>query len=629
MDRFFEPLESRILASIAPGPHVDEIGFQQYIVAGLPPGAGASVAAGTTTDISSAVTINNYTPAGRTPYGADYRDNSEFMAGDVYVNVVLLESNGVIDASTENWTSSQIGQVKSEVMEGLNWWETTFHTQNPNSKSNLRFFVDFTNADTPVQTRYEPIKHKYSEYALWVDDFLDTKGSNTTSSTIDDMRRYNNLVRNAKGTDWSFTIFIAHSLADTDGKFADGYFAYSYFGGPFLTMTYDNSGWGISRMGQVLAHETGHTFYALDEYAGSGTAGYYTNTSGYYNIQNLNAADQRPAGAPARVASMMAEASLQNVAYPAYTSSPTSLQMLGWRDTDNDGVFDVLDVPFTLAGSGSYDAASTTFTFTGSSSVGTLPNLNQYGSRNAVTTNTIDALQYNVDNIGWVTASSYSMYSGTVAANVNVASFGGGSHTIAFRTTDLTTGVASNTWSSSFDGTGDVLPPPPPPPPPPSNPASLVLSLSKSMQTSESGTIARFKVSLAVAPTADVVVAISSSDTTEGSLVNTRLTFTASNWSTPQTVTMRGIDDKLVDGDIAYYASVWVLSSADARYAALPTYRVDFINKDNEAPALVSGGGNAGLIAAIDAVTRRGPAVSKLFEMGLVQMKGVDEHSGE
>ena len=50
-------------------------------------------------------------------------------------------------------------------------------------------------------------------------------------------------------------------------------------------------------------------------------------------------------------------------------------------------------------------------------------------------------------------------------------------------------------------------------------------------------------------PTADVTIALSSSDTTEGTVLPASLTFTTANWNVAQTVTVTGVDDALVDGD--------------------------------------------------------------------------------
>ena len=53
-------------------------------------------------------------------------------------------------------------------------------------------------------------------------------------------------------------------------------------------------------------------------------------------------------------------------------------------------------------------------------------------------------------------------------------------------------------------------------------------------------------------PTADVTIALSSSDTTEGTVGPASLTFTTANWNVAQTVTVTGVDDAVVDGDVAY-----------------------------------------------------------------------------
>ena len=41
------------------------------------------------------------------PFGASPDDTAEFMLGRVAVTPVFLESNGQIDANTENWTADQ------------------------------------------------------------------------------------------------------------------------------------------------------------------------------------------------------------------------------------------------------------------------------------------------------------------------------------------------------------------------------------------------------------------------------------------------------------------------------------------------------------------------------------------
>ena len=52
-------------------------------------------------------------------------------------------------------------------------------------------------------------------------------------------------------------------------------------------------------------------------------------------------------------------------------------------------------------------------------------------------------------------------------------------------------------------------------------------------------------------PDSDVVIDLSTSDSTEATVSLTSLTFTPTNWNTPQTVTVTGVNDTIIDGDIS------------------------------------------------------------------------------
>ena len=506
-------------------------------------------------------------PSGQVPFGADYRDGSEFMVGDVWVTVVLTESNGVVDASTEDWTQTEIDSVKSEVLEGLTWWEDTFAAQN--SLHDLNFFVDFTYADNPVATDYEPISRPQSQEAFWVDDFLDGVGYNTSSSIFVDLDNWNHDQRVANSTDWAFTLFVADSSADGDGRFSDGFFAYAYRGGPFTQLTYDNATWGISRFGQVLAHETGHIFYALDEYAGGSS---YNTYSGYYKTQNLNAKDDNP-NPGSRSASIMAEASLQNNAWANHTSAPSTLEMLGWKDSDNDGIFDVLDVPLTLTGTGSYNDTAGRYEFSGDSFVNTLNNLNTRGTKHDITLNTVDRLQYRIDGGGWIDGNAYGDFSTSVSQNVTIAD--SGTHTIDFRTIVEQTGLSSNLWSDTFtaDNTNEI-------------PGITVTPIS-GLVTTEAGGTATFSIKLDTKPTGNVIIGISSNDTSEGTVDKSTLTFKQNNWNQAQTVTVTGVNDAVDDGNVAYTIITAAATSNDSNYNGLNAANVAVTNTDNDTAGII------------------------------------------
>ena len=70
--------------------------------------------------------------------------------------------------------------------------------------------------------------------------------------------------------------------------------------------------------------------------------------------------------------------------------------------------------------------------------------------------------------------------------------------------------------------------------------------------TTEAGGQATFTVVQITKPTANVTLPLSSSNTAEGTVSASSLTFTKTNWNVPQTVTVTGVDDAIVDADVGY-----------------------------------------------------------------------------
>ncbi len=106
------------------------------------------------------------------------------------------------------------------------------------------------------------------------------------------------------------------------------------------------------------------------------------------------------------------------------------------------------------------------------------------------------------------------------------------------------------------------------------------------ISTDESGTSDSFEVMLNSQPASDVVISISGLDDTEGELDVSQLTFTPSNWDQPQTVTVTGVDDLLVDGDIQYTLTLQVENTlSDATYHDQET-SVVVTNTDDDTAAI-------------------------------------------
>jgi hypothetical protein len=60
------------------------------------------------------------------------------------------------------------------------------------------------------------------------------------------------------------------------------------------------------------------------------------------------------------------------------------------------------------------------------------------------------------------------------------------------------------------------------------------------------------------------------------------LTFTATNWSTAQSVTITGVDDAEVDGNKMYVVTVGPPDTADGGYSVLPAQTVNLENLDDD-----------------------------------------------
>ena len=103
------------------------------------------------------------------------------------------------------------------------------------------------------------------------------------------------------------------------------------------------------------------------------------------------------------------------------------------------------------------------------------------------------------------------------------------------------------------------------------------------LTTSEGASQASFGVWLDAAPTANVVIPISSSDATEGTVSVASLTFTSLNWSTPQVVTLTGQNDWVQDGNVVYTAVTGATTSTDANYnGTINPPDVTITNLDND-----------------------------------------------
>jgi len=353
----------------------------------------------------------------------DQRDIASYMIGKVAVSVILPESTSGVNK--ENWSTAEIQQVKDEITEGLGDWES-WYTTNNGGNPGLDFVIEWhTTADAaPVEIPDDMLffSQGQADQDTWIEQSLTALGTTITGPEDywDQLYKYNNALRTANSANWAFTIFVADSSADADGRFpaggdflTTGPYAYSYLNGPFIAMTYDNANWGIHQMSEVLARHVGHIFGAANQYpvlCPSGTFGYLaiTNTCGGTDLMSTGQS----------------------------TPDVTTREQVGWKDTDADQIFDPADTrpQIELFQDETYN---TTPAFTGtnhtfSGSVYDEP----LASARSITIRKIIAIQYRIDGGAWQNAditdapldSDYESFSFSTPNNL-----GGGTHVVEVR----------------------------------------------------------------------------------------------------------------------------------------------------------------------------------------------------
>jgi hypothetical protein len=321
-----------------------------------------------------------------------YAETSEYFIGRVAVGIILPESDGSEDASTEDWTADERALVLSEITAALDWWAER------EPRANLTFVYD-DGTEAPITTGYEPISRRYNDQYLWISEVMGKQGY-TSYSYFDQVRHYNNDLRDRYDTDWAFTIFVVDSSNDSDNRFTDGFFAYAYLGGPFMVMTSGNNGYGPHNMDAVAAHEIGHIFLALDQYYTALQP--CTRTAGYLNVENQNSQygeGGESGGCASDVSSIMRG---QTWPYRDSAIDTYARGQIGWRDSDGDDILDPVDTTVSVS-SVNYVAdveRSDILTFTGLVQDEPFPS----PQRRSVTINTIEQVQYRVAGGAWVDA---------------------------------------------------------------------------------------------------------------------------------------------------------------------------------------------------------------------------------
>lgn len=188
-------------------------------------------------------------------------NNSDVMDGTVAVALFLIESNGSRDPNVYSWSDDDRNNAVAQTLEGLNWWveqSRAFQLARP-----LQFtLVTFQPTDAACQVSYEPVLHPARDALFWIDQIMTNLGA-SSGDTATRVAAFDEALRQQHHTNWAYSIFLAYNPAPAPTTFTDHRASWAYLGGPYVQGLYRSFGWPVSR---VVSHETGHIFYACDEY---------------------------------------------------------------------------------------------------------------------------------------------------------------------------------------------------------------------------------------------------------------------------------------------------------------------------------------------------------------------------
>ncbi len=112
--------------------------------------------------------------------------------------------------------------------------------------------------------------------------------------------------------------------------------------------------------------------------------------------------------------------------------------------------------------------------------------------------------------------------------------------------------------------------------------SEISISETSGLSTTEAGGTDAFTIVLNRQPAADVTIGVASNDTSEATVSPAQLTFTSTNWSTPQSVTVQGEDDDVDDGHIEYTIVTAAAVSGDPVFSGVDVSDVTGTNSDDD-----------------------------------------------
>lgn len=117
--------------------------------------------------------------------------------------------------------------------------------------------------------------------------------------------------------------------------------------------------------------------------------------------------------------------------------------------------------------------------------------------------------------------------------------------------------------------------------------AGISLSPMSSLTTSEAGSTQTISAVLNSKPSSNVSFPVLLSHPSEVSSSMGTVVFTPSNWNTSQSIILTGLNDSVVDGDVAYTVQLGSASSSDPIYNGMSSGTINGVNLDDDTAGLL------------------------------------------
>ncbi|MFN0150671.1 MAG: hypothetical protein ACKVU1_08170 [bacterium] len=395
-------------------------------------------------------------------WGAEDYQTSEFFLGRIAVGIVTPQVR-----SGARWTRDELLAVADAARGAMLYWKGRAAKW-----SDHPVYLAFEYLDS-LETTSSPLTA--SNDMRWVSPLMASARARLgitepppalakiPDQTFADVYQVVNFLRIKWHADWGFLFVVGWGTRFTEQP---GLGAYAMLGGPFLVSPHAPVGnWTLEGL---LIHESGHTFFALDEYCCGGTSSPCSAVSGYLAVANRNSRNRGFGGCASTTTSC-------TMATPGRSSCAFTEGMMGIQDSNGDGVRDILSTQpivdlLSRDGVAMFDslgrrALSDTITsltplFTGIVRDSPLPNKIAIsgigagerafstddpaaepaaaGNRAAITMNSLASAEFRIDagEWRWIRPDSSGYDSAVEDFRVYPSGLSGGTHTIEFRGTN-------------------------------------------------------------------------------------------------------------------------------------------------------------------------------------------------